>query len=406
MTFEETVSERSNGQTFLLSTYKNSKTKVELGCVSGHVWEVIPSNLISRGNGLFCRECAGKHKISKTTEEFKQEVAKVHPDIVVLGEYVKAHQDIEISCRNGHSRFVKPTNLLSREHYSMCPECPKPEKVVDISAIEGHGVTEDILSTIEGQSPYYVYRNASVGKYTVDALIGVRNIAFDVKYTTESARSYHLNKTNKLAELGIKLVHISDYDFINKREIVISRILSMLGKSLKIYARNCVVKEISFPKRFLDDNHLQGSGQPTKRNYGLFYKDELVSVMTFGQSRFSKLANIELVRFATLTGINVVGGASKILKYANISEPIVSYAARDWSDGKLYYALGFKLVSTTAPGYAYYKNGKKLSRYQCQKHKLKTLFPEHYHEHLSEKEIMQQAGFLRVYDSGNLVFVK
>ena len=94
-----------------------------------------------------------------------------------------------------------------------------------------------------------------------------------------------------------------------------------------------------------------------KVNLGLFYEDELVSLMTFGKCRFDKKHEWEMLRFCNKLGYHIVGGAGKLLKHfeRNLKpKSLVSYADRRWSQGKLYKALGFKLDHISAPNYWYW----------------------------------------------------
>jgi hypothetical protein len=216
---------------------------------------------------------------------------------------------------------------------------------------------------------------------------------------------YHLNKTLAVEDFGYRLIHISEYAWQNKRDIVISRIDSLLGITHKIPARKCVLKEINWPREFLEKNHIQGAGSPTSYNLGLFFQDNLVAVMTFSKPRFSDKADYELVRYCSSLGTTVIGGASKLFKKAPRGT-IISYADRQWSQGGIYKTLGFTHTHDTVPGYYYLKNGEYLSRYQCQKHKLETKFPEHFSQTKTESEIMKLAGYHKVYDCGSKVYIK
>jgi hypothetical protein len=84
----------------------------------------------------------------------------------------------------------------------------------------------------------------------------------------------------------------------------------------------------------------------------------------------------------------------------------MSYAARDWSTGKLYETLGFVNTGETVPGYAYYKGKERVSRHKFQKAKLEELMPEVWDATKTERQMTEEAGWTRVYNSGNLVFVK
>lgn len=214
---------------------------------------------------------------------------------------------------------------------------------------------------------------------------------------------YHQEKTLMCIEKGIKLFQIFETDNL---EIWKSMILNALGKNEKIFARKCIIKHLESKEtmEFLNENHLQGSCGSSIR-LGLFYNDKLVQVMTFGKPRFSKKYDFELLRFCTLRGYNVVGGASKLFKFFkdNYKGSVVSYCNLRYSNGDLYKKLGFTQVSLNKPSYFYVKNYEVLTRYQCQKHKLKNLL-ESFDPSLTESENMQNNGYLKIYDAGSLTF--
>lgn len=216
---------------------------------------------------------------------------------------------------------------------------------------------------------------------------------------------YHLKKTEECAEKGYQLIHIFEDEWINKKDIVISRLRGLLGKNKRIFARNTICKQISFAesKEFLIRNHIQGSCQ-SKWQYGLFHEGRLVSVMTFGKSRFSD--EFELLRFANELNVNVIGGASKLLSHFTSDhteiENIISYADRRWSNGNLYKTIGFELVHKSAPAYFYIVNHERRSRIEFQKHKL---VKEGYDANKTEHEIMKERGYPRIYDAGTLKYI-
>ena len=219
---------------------------------------------------------------------------------------------------------------------------------------------------------------------------------------------YHLSKTTGCQEKGIHLVHIFEDEWLDKRSIVEDRIKSMLGiGQTRIQARKCDMKEISSEEasEFMDRNHLQGTCASSFQ-YGLYHNGELVSVMTFGRPRFNESYDWELIRFASRAGCHVVGGASKLLAEFRKSHSgsIISYADRRYSDGGLYERLGFTRTGVSSPNYWYIKGNLKLSRYQCQKHRLPALLGEYYFDDMTEEENMLFNGYERMYDCGNLVY--
>ena len=219
-------------------------------------------------------------------------------------------------------------------------------------------------------------------------------------------KSYHLKKTELCLENNIQLFHIFEGEDL---DLWLSMINSKLGLNNKIFARKCIIKELKSKEteEFLNHNHLQGFCQ-AKINVGLFYEDELVSVMTFSKPRFNKKYEYELIRFVSKRNYTVVGGASRLWKYfVNKYNPnsVITYANRRFSNGEIYKVLNFKYIGYTQPNYFYFKINENIlySRVKFQKHKLKDIL-DVYDEDLSEAENMFNNDYRRIYDCGNLKF--
>ena len=133
---------------------------------------------------------------------------------------------------------------------------------------------------------------------------------------------YQLDKLIDIRkEREIRIIHIWEDDWNLKKDIIKSQITNWLGLTKnKIYARKCIIKEvidISEYREFLDENHIQGYTSASKK-IGLYYDDELVSLMTFDhfEGRKSMLSDEwNLSRFCNKKNINVIGGASRLMKY-------------------------------------------------------------------------------------------
>lgn len=230
-------------------------------------------------------------------------------------------------------------------------------------------------------------------------------------------RTYHLSKTESCLEKGLKLVHVFEDEWSLKKDITKSRLASLLGRYEKrVFARKCEVRHVSSKesKKFFDENHLQGSCA-CKAAFGLFYEDEPVAMMSFGKRRRmmsgkNEEGSWELLRFACRCGVDVVGGASRLLKHFEREmspKKLVSYADRRWSQGKLYYALGFKLDHTSAPSWWYLDStfSKRVYRYAFRKSRQKTLL-EKFDPKMNELENMAANGWSWIWDCGNYVFCK
>lgn len=226
-------------------------------------------------------------------------------------------------------------------------------------------------------------------------------------------KNYHKMKTEFCESKGIHLIHIYEDDWIYKKEIVKSRILNLLKKiSNRIYARKCFVREVDYEssKVFLEENHIQGNSI-SKIRYGLYYNNELVSLMTFGNLRknlgqIHKEGVYELTRFCNKLNTNVIGGSSKLLAYFlenNKFKRLISYADRSWSQGNLYKKLGFEFVKNTEPNYQYVIKDKRYNRFIFRKD---ILVSQGFDECKSEHEIMLDRKIYRIYDSGSILFQK
>jgi hypothetical protein len=226
------------------------------------------------------------------------------------------------------------------------------------------------------------------------------------KNDIENSR-YHLYKKEKCLEKGINLIYITDYEWNNKRDIIKSMIKSKLGINTKIYARKCDIIELKSAeaRKFFDNNHL--SGFISSRNYiGLLYNDNVVMCMSFGKNRFGE--GIELHRMASLLGNNVIGGASKILKYYVKNYPIDkihTYCDFSHSDGSGYKCIGFNFIGKSDPNYFWTDRKNIISRYKTRhKSQLSKILGNLYDSKLSERDNMMNAGYRRYWGCGNLIF--
>lgn len=178
-----------------------------------------------------------------------------------------------------------------------------------------------------------------------------------------------------------RVIHLWEDVYLSKSELVKSRILVMIGTFKRLHARHCYIERIDklTADNFLKVNHLQGSVM-AKFKYGLFLKFQygerfgmfgvegannvkepqklLIAVATFSGGRTMKegdragTRSYELIRFASLKGYVVIGSMDKLLKaFTTEHQPddIMSYADRDWSDGRSYEKLGFTKIGTTEP---------------------------------------------------------
>jgi hypothetical protein len=261
-----------------------------------------------------------------------------------------------------------------------------------------------------------LYRQRKIfnNEYELDIFLPDYNIGIEVNglfWHCEKVKNkyYHLNKHNFFKERGIRIINIFDDEIDIKLDIIKSRLLHILNvNQTKIYARKCIVKQINkkTKKDFINKHHIQGD-IASSYNYGLYYDDILISVMTFANRKIFNNANVELTRYCCLPNYNIIGGAGKLLNFflKEINpHKVISYCDRCWSEGNLYKTLGFKLIKTTPPNYTYTKNfHQRFNRMKFQKHKLSNCL-EIFDKQLSETQNMHNNGYYRIWDCGSFKF--
>ena len=356
-------------------------------------------------SGCGCPKCGGSSQL--VTQQFIEKARKIHGDKYDYSKvkYVNSHTKVCIICPE-HGEFWQ----IATEHIQGC-NCPKCIKHISYAE-------NNILNYLTNFNIKCNDHNREIldGK-EIDIYLPDNNLAieFDGLYwhnELHKDKNYHLNKTELCNKKHIRLIHIFEDEWSYKQEIVKSRLKSILGiTENKIRAHKCILKIVSPTEamKFLDENHLQGRCK-AKYHYGLYYNDELVSLMSFGKIRQQRKFHEdyddkwELLRFANKLNTTVYGGASKLLKHF-IKEvnpkTIISYADKRWSDGNLYKKLGFIHTHDSKPNYFYVFGQHRENRFKYRKGEL---VKQGFGTNKSEHQIMFERGIYRIYDCGTMVF--
>jgi len=346
-----------------------------------------------------------KTKIKKNLEKYK------HLNLFEV-DYNK--KSFRFHCNKGHDFEIDMYSFRNRKKINteICTICNP------INSFSNSGQEIQLQNFIKNNyNGEILLNNRNIIGSELDIYIPELKISFEfngVYWHNELYKSpnYHLEKTELSEKNDIKLIHVYQDDWMFKQDIIKSRILNLLGKSKKIYARKCEIREITDNKiirDFLNQNHLQGFiGSQFK--IGLFYQEELVSLMTFGFQRKSMgtksiEGSYEMIRFCNKLNTNVIGGASRLFKYFidhYSPNEVISYADRSWSSGDLYEKLGFKLVHKTKPNYYYVFDGFRKHRFGFRKD---VLIKNGADPNKTEHEIMLERKIYRIYDSGHLKYI-
>ncbi len=297
----------------------------------------------------------------------------------------------------------------------ICPECQKEEiaKIHPKSTSTGEDEVAQFIQSLGFDIQRNLHRIAPPHELDIVIPSSLVAVEYDGLYhhSEEAGKdwNYHLNKTLACSSIGYRLIHIFEDEWKTKEKIVRSRLANILkvGALTKVNARDCEVVEMEHEQHtaFMNENHLQGA-RPASEAYGLKINGRIVACMTFSRPRMA-IGNIngwELLRFACSHFTTVRGGASRLLsvfrkKYPN--DTIVSFADRRWSDGGLYDSLGFKFQHNSRPGYWYVDHLKRFHRSTFTKH---SLVSQGFDSSKSEKQIMRELGYRRIWDCGTLVY--
>lgn len=345
------------------------------------------------------------------SDEYKDKLIKKYKDIYPTLNFVTVDKDlVQIQCQKCNNISEVTKQLVyerNKRNYDVCVFC----NPIGQNNRSGHEFSlEEFIKTLNIE--YSTSNRKILNGYEVDFFFPENQIGIELngvywhnELFVES--DYHLNKTIKANEKNIELLHFFEDEWLYKKDIVKSIIKNKIGQiDNVIYARKCVIKEVNHieSKSFLDANHIQGNVN-TKVRLGLYYENNLISLMTFSKGRIfmgGKKSEWELNRFCNLINTNVIGGASKLFKYflQNYKpEKIVSYSDIRIFNGNLYKKLGFTEISKSKPNYWYVVNGIRKHRFNYSKARL---IKDGFDKNKTEKEIMFERKIYRIYDCGNI----
>lgn len=207
---------------------------------------------------------------------------------------------------------------------------------------------------------------------------------------------------------GAQIIHLWEDIWYTQTALVQARILALLGENERVYGRLTYTKRLDSEQTnsFLNQYHTQQATQ-ARYKYGLFHKqtERLLAVASFTAPRTfrtepSLYKSSELLRYASLPNVTVVGGLSKLLKtfvQEVNTQDIMTYADRDWSVGRSYKQLGFGQENNVAPQ-IFWVNPHTFERH-AQTHLARAFAPE-----TDLNAILQAKDWVRISNAGSLKF--
>ena len=214
--------------------------------------------------------------------------------------------------------------------------------------------------------------------------------------------SHHYEKWQQCKDKGIQLLTVFEDEWLYNNDKVKSFIKSKIGIfDRRIYARNCSVGNVSkeIAHWFFENNHIQGKPNGISEAFGLFYNNELLGVVSYGRHHRDSTQCV-INRLAFLSDIQVIGGASKLIKNSlkKHNTKVITWSDNRWSTGEIYSKAGFTKTKDLRQDYSYFKNNSKLRIPKQKMKKSTTGCPKDKTEH----EWALENKYYRIYDCGKI----
>lgn len=372
----------------VLGQYKNAHEPFLAECSKGHQLPSTMQAFISVGGHPPCRLCKHEEMRVHSAQSIQEYLNKT--GYKLLTEVVtRVDQSILVKCDKGH-RYETGFNQI---FYSgqLCPKC-------GVTQLEKQ--VHELLDALGVE--YFVHDRKQIPPYEIDILTGkiaieMAGLYWHSEKIESRKKDYHSKKLKMCNEKGLSLLTIYDDEWNFKRPIVESIIRNKLGLiSRKISARQCEVKPVDFKtsSKFFKENHLMGF--TTHRSFGLFFKKELVSLLSYKQKKNNR--EIEIIRFCSLLNTSVRGSFGKLLSEIKKldSDFISSWVDLRYGNGSSYLKLGFEHKKTTL-GWKWTNFKKTFNRLQVRANMDGRK--------LSQEEHAKELKVVKIYDCGQAFYV-
>lgn len=381
----------------------------------GHEWQATPHDRVGKKSG--CPVCTGRTILPGTND-----LLTLFPDLAKewsqrneeSADTISPGSNTEFwwTCKKcGHEWKAQP-NARCYCGNRGCPACFKSGRSRSEEELYNY-----VAACVGDDNVYRHVRGLAAGNKEVDVFVPYLNVAFEFNglfWHSEGhvGRTYHRDKVVETREQGIRLVHIWEDDWENRRRIIERMIDVALGVNVreKVGARQCTVAEgvpSAEVREFLIRNHLLGAPRVLGRVWGLRQGDELVAVLVAKRSS----TGYTITRYATSKQVR--GGFTRLLARLErllASEgggTITTFSDNAYSEGGLYELAGFEKNGDVAPDYMYATaHGARRHKFNYRKKKFKTNPALQYQEGLTERELAELNGLFRVYDAGKVRWVK
>ena len=210
-----------------------------------------------------------------------------------------------------------------------------------------------------------------------------------------SFMDFVVNLTPAIAVILFAVTAVLAFIFKNKLKCFLATLLSH-NTVKKVYARNCTIKQISNKEASVlnNSNHFQNH-RDARLTYSLFYKNELIQLMSFSKH---KKYEWEIIRSCSKANYLIVGGVSRLFtQFIRDNNPnqIFSYCDYNKFTGISYEKLGMKFVGNTVPDMKYIIGGQVVNRQPSNYQELKNKFDARIYGAGSKKYLWERQSYCK-----------
>lgn len=214
-----------------------SRKKVWWVCDKGHEWEAIIKSRCLQNKK--CPYCTGRKVLSGYND-----LMTTHPYLIREWNYRKntlnpaniskgSNKKVWWVCDKGHE-WEAMINSRTRINKTNCPVCMR--------SFVSSAQEKELLNFLKSLTNYLIIENSRsiIAPYELDIYIPKLNIAFEfngtywhsdqqiMKNHNMTAKEYHTMKTMLCSKENIQLFHITEYDWLNNKDMVEAYIRSVL----------------------------------------------------------------------------------------------------------------------------------------------------------------------------------
>ena len=397
---------KNKGGECLSIAYKSSISNYVWKCSKDHIFETKWAYILHTNS--WCPKCSGS--IKKTIEEVRSFVES-QSGYLISDTYVNCLEKLEVKCNKNHQWKVS-WHALSQGRW--CPKCSNSgtsrteQEIIEIIKLYNYEV-------VESYKPNFLK-----GKH-LDIFISDLKLSIEycgLYWHSEDSpeprdKNYHNTKRLLCEQNGIRLITVFEDEWLDRKDQVLNFLKSVLQVyDKRVYARDCTIKRV--PKeeysKFMKDNHIQGN-TPAQIMLGLYHQNELIAAIGGGKHHRQNQKEFVLSRLVFKDGHQVVGGASRLVKYLERQakelgyDKMISWSDNRWSQGNVYQATGFTLEKELPPDYSYLDQNntrKRISKQACQKKDLLTKGAKGH----TESEMARSLGLSKIWDCGKKRWTK